>query len=150
MWDNHLGRVSVEKQLHQTINRFQICLTCTIQCGTHPTKFSKNRDWENVCSGSYPANSNQIGRTQSLFQLNTNEFLYFCVSVLRLNSHTGRDLHSTQRMDESIDSNGEAAFISVLSAHSGYWEVEIEDEDLVITTWSTLHDYNGSCVCHLV
>ena len=47
--------------------------------------------------------------------------LRFCVNYRKLNSLTVKDTYPLPRMDECIDSMGEAQFVTALDANSGYW-----------------------------
>lgn len=47
--------------------------------------------------------------------------LRFCVDYRRLNAVTVRDSYPIPRMDECIDSVGEAKLFITLDANSGYW-----------------------------
>ena len=53
----------------------------------------------------------------------------FCVDYRKLNAVTVRDSYPLRRMDEGIDSLGDATFLTTLDCISGYWEVEIAEED---------------------
>ena len=55
--------------------------------------------------------------------------LRFCVDYRKLNALTIRDSYHIPRMDECIDSLGDAGIFSTLDANSGYWQVEIHPED---------------------
>ena len=55
--------------------------------------------------------------------------LRFCVDYRKLNALTIRDSYPIPRMDECIDSLGDAGIFSTLDANSGYWQVEIHPED---------------------
>ena len=59
----------------------------------------------------------------------------FCVDYRRLNSVTVRDSYPLPRMDDCIDSLGEAAVFTTLDANSGYWQVPIREEDQELTSF---------------
>ena len=63
--------------------------------------------------------------------------LRFCVDYRRLNAITVRDSHPILRMDECIDSLGDARIVSTLNANSGYWQIQIEPKDQYKTTFTT-------------
>ena len=63
----------------------------------------------------------------------------FCIDYRRLNALTIRDSYPIPRMDECIDSLGEATVFTTLDANSGYWQVEIAPEDRDKTTF-TCHE----------
>ncbi len=49
----------------------------------------------------------------------------FCVEYRRLNALTKRDPYPIPRMDECVDSLGDAVVFSALDANSGYWQIPI-------------------------
>eukprot|EP00173_Palmaria_palmata_P000458 Plantae.Rhodophyta-Palmaria_palmata.ctg1209.p1 GENE.Plantae.Rhodophyta-Palmaria_palmata.ctg1209~~Plantae.Rhodophyta-Palmaria_palmata.ctg1209.p1 ORF type:complete len:666 (+),score=133.55 Plantae.Rhodophyta-Palmaria_palmata.ctg1209:1587-3584(+) len=51
----------------------------------------------------------------------------FCIDYRRLNSLTKRDSYPLPRMDEFIDSLGDASFFTTLDANSGYWQVLMDE-----------------------
>ena len=55
--------------------------------------------------------------------------LRFCVDYRRLNALTIRDSYPIPRMDECIDSLGEAVIFSTLDCNSGYWQIPVAQED---------------------
>ena len=55
--------------------------------------------------------------------------LRFCVDYRRLNAVTVRDTYPLPRMDECIDSLGEATVFSTLDANWGYWQMPIANRD---------------------
>ena len=55
--------------------------------------------------------------------------LRFCVDYRRLNAMTVRDSYPIPRMDECIDSLGDARVFSTLDANSGYWQIEVDPND---------------------
>jgi len=55
--------------------------------------------------------------------------LRFCVDYRLLNVVTKKDSYLLPRMDECIDSLGEATIFSTLDCNAGYWQVAIAPED---------------------
>jgi len=55
--------------------------------------------------------------------------LRFCVDYRLLNVVTKKDSYPLPRMDECIDSLGEATIFSTLDCNAGYWQVAIAPED---------------------
>ena len=53
----------------------------------------------------------------------------FCVDYRRLNALTVKDSYPLPRMDECLDSLGDAQWFSTLDANSGYWQMAIPPED---------------------
>ena len=55
--------------------------------------------------------------------------LRFCIDYRKLNLMTIKDSYPIPRMDECIDSLGNASVFTTLDAYSGYWQVAIKHED---------------------
>ena len=62
--------------------------------------------------------------------------LRFCVDYRKLNSLTVKDTYPFPRMDECIDSMGEAQFFTALDANSGYWQIPVANDDRDKTTFT--------------
>jgi Reverse transcriptase (RNA-dependent DNA polymerase) len=58
----------------------------------------------------------------------------FCVDYRKLNNLTERDVYPLPRLDECIDSLGDAVVFSTLDANSGYWQVSMHPDDRDKTT----------------
>ena len=63
--------------------------------------------------------------------------LRFCVDYRKLNAATIRDSYPIPRMDECIDSLGEATVFTTLDCNSGYWQIPLAEEDKNKTTFTS-------------
>ena len=63
--------------------------------------------------------------------------LRFCVDYRRLNAKTAADSYLLPRMDDCIDSLGDAAVFTTLDCNSGYWQIPVAPEDWDKTTFTT-------------
>jgi Reverse transcriptase (RNA-dependent DNA polymerase) len=61
----------------------------------------------------------------------------FCVDYRKLNALTTKDTYPLPRMDDYLDSLGEAMIFSTLDCNSGYWQVPIPEEDRDKTAFVT-------------
>jgi RNase H-like domain found in reverse transcriptase/Reverse transcriptase (RNA-dependent DNA polymerase) len=61
----------------------------------------------------------------------------FCIDYRRLNALTVRDSYPLPRMDECIDSLGDARIFSTLDCNSGYWQIPVEAADRAKTTFTS-------------
>ena len=61
----------------------------------------------------------------------------FCVDYRKLNAVTLRDSYPLPRMDEYIDSLGEATVFTTLDCNSGYWQIEMDERDRDKTTFTS-------------
>ncbi|CAN8061906.1 unnamed protein product [Agarophyton chilense] len=71
-----------------------------------------------------PANSDWASPVVLVHKKGSNR-LRFCVDDRRLNSVTVRDSYPIPRMDECIDSLGDAQISTTLDANCGYWQVPV-------------------------
>jgi len=55
--------------------------------------------------------------------------LRFCVDYRKLNSITVKDTYPLPRMDECLDSLGDAQYFTTLDCNSGYWQIPVEEAD---------------------
>ena len=60
----------------------------------------------------------------------------FCVDYRTLNALTIKVTYPWPRMDECLDSLGEAKYFNALDCNSGYWQISIAKEDLNKTTFT--------------
>lgn len=63
--------------------------------------------------------------------------LRFCVDYRRLNAMTVPDTYPLPRMDECIDSLGDAVIFTTLDCNSGYWQIPVQPEDQDKTTFTS-------------
>jgi Reverse transcriptase (RNA-dependent DNA polymerase) len=63
--------------------------------------------------------------------------LQFCVEYRRLNALTIRDSYPLPRMDECIDSLGDACVFTTLDCNSGYWQMPVAPDDMDNTTFTS-------------
>jgi RNase H-like domain found in reverse transcriptase/Reverse transcriptase (RNA-dependent DNA polymerase)/Integrase zinc binding domain/Integrase core domain/Chromo (CHRromatin Organisation MOdifier) domain len=55
--------------------------------------------------------------------------LRFCVDYRKLNAVTEKDVYPLPRIDDCLDSLGEAKVFSTLDANSGYWQIRVDPKD---------------------
>ena len=75
-----------------------------------------------------------------VFALKKDGSLRFFVDYRRLNKATIRDSYPIPRMDECIDSLAHAKVFSTLDCNSGYWQIEIDEEDKKKAAFTSHHD----------
>ena len=63
--------------------------------------------------------------------------LRFCVDYRRLNSVTIKDRYPLPRMEDCLDSLGEAQFFSTLDCNWGFWQIPLHEQDRHKTAFTT-------------
>ena len=64
----------------------------------------------------------------------------FCVDYRKLNEVTRKDTYPLPRIDEMLDKLGRSTIFTTLDLQSGYWQIEVEEEDKQKTAFSTGKD----------
>ena len=62
--------------------------------------------------------------------------LQFCIDLRKFNSCTIKDAYSLPRIEESLDCLNGACIFSSLDLKSGYWQVELDNESIPLTTFT--------------
>jgi len=60
----------------------------------------------------------------------------FCIDYRQLNERTVRDSYPLPRMDDCLDSLGDAQFFSTLVCNAGYWQIPLAEEDMPKTAFT--------------
>ena len=71
--------------------------------------------------------------------------LWFCVDYRKLNSITKKDTYPLPCIDEMLDNLGKAKWFTSLDLTSGYWQVQVKEEDKEKTAFITkysLYEFN--------
>jgi len=61
----------------------------------------------------------------------------FCVDYRRLKERTVKDVYPIPRMDDFLDSPGDATVFSTLDCNAGYWQIPVAAEDRDKTTFTS-------------
>ena len=75
----------------------------------------------------------------------------FCVDYRKLNAVTRTDAYPLPRIDETLDTLSGSQWFTTLDLTSGYWQVELAEEDrqksAFCTTDGHLPEAHGFCPC---
>ena len=69
----------------------------------------------------------------------------FCVDYRRLNAITRKDTYPLPRIDDMLDRLNNAKYFSVLDLQSGFWQIDVAEEDKEKTAFTTgegLYEFN--------
>ena len=61
----------------------------------------------------------------------------FCIDYRKLNSVTRKDTYPLPRIDEMLDKLSDSTIFTTLDLQSGYWQIEVQEEDKSKTAFST-------------
>ena len=62
--------------------------------------------------------------------------LRFCIDLRKLNSRTIKDAYSLPRIEESLDCLNGAVIFTLLDLKAGYWQVEMDEDSIPLTTFT--------------
>ena len=62
--------------------------------------------------------------------------LRFCIDLRKLNSRTIKDAYSLPRIEESLDCLNGAVIFTSLDLKAGYWQVEMDENSIPLTTFT--------------
>ena len=61
----------------------------------------------------------------------------FCIDYRKLNAVTENDSYALPRVDDCLDSLGEARFFTTLDANCGYWQIDVNESDREKTAFTS-------------
>ena len=136
MWDGHLGHV------HTTAHRIELTPGASpVHCQPYRAG-AKAREQESaeihrMLQAGVIAPANAEWASPIVMVPKPDGSTRFCVDYRRLNAITVRDSYPLPRMDECIDSLGDARIFSTLDCNAGYWQIPVAKEDIPKTTFTS-------------
>ena len=73
--------------------------------------------------------------------------LCFCIDLRRLNPRTVKDTYSLPRIKDALDSLDGACIFTSLDLKSRYWQVELDEESILLTAFTVGPLGFSECVC---
>jgi len=139
MWDGNLGTISaVKHRIDLDPPDSQPVHSAPYRAGPATRQLEKNEIDKMLGMGVIePAQTEWA--SPIVFAPKKDGAMRFCVDYRRLNAMTLRDSYPIPRMDECIDSLGDANIFTTLDANCGYWQIEIADQDKDKTTFTSHH-----------
>jgi Reverse transcriptase (RNA-dependent DNA polymerase) len=61
----------------------------------------------------------------------------FCIDYRKLNAVTQNDSYALPRIDDCLDSLGEARYFTTLDANCGYWQIDVNEKDREKTAFTS-------------
>ena len=128
MWDGHLGEIHHVKHRIELKEGAKPVFQPPYRAG--PDKREKERaEIQKMLDMDVIEEAECEWASPVVFAPKPDGTLRFCVDYRRLNAMTVRDSYPIPRMDECIDSLGDANVFTTLDANCGYWQIEIDEDD---------------------
>mgnify|MGYP003465558827 FL=1 len=64
-------------------------------------------------------------------------FILFCIDYRKLNAVTTNDSYALPRVDDCLDSLGDARYFTTLDANCGYWQIDVNEADREKTAFTS-------------
>lgn len=139
MWDGHLGRIHATKyQREQNSEEVRPVHSAPYHTGPAARQLEKS-EIEKMLEMNVIELAQTEWASPIVFEPKNDWSRRFCVEYRKFNAVTIRESYSIPRMDECIDSLGDATKCSTLDANYGCWQVEIYEKYRYMTTFTYTH-----------
>ena len=128
MWSGRLGRIGATKHRIELKSGARLIYQAPYRAGPIAREKEKTEIDRMLRAGVIEPTSAEWA-SPVVFVHKKDGTMRFCVDYRKLNAVTVRDSYPLPRMDECIDSFGDATVFTTLDCNSGYWQVEIAEED---------------------
>ena len=136
MWSGRLGTINATKHHINVDPSAQPIYQQPYRAGPKAREFEK-QEIDRMLAEKVIEPSDAEWASPVVFVPKKDGTLRFCVDYRKLNAVTKRDSYPIPRMDECIDSLGEATIFTTLDCNDGYWQVPVADADKDKTTFTS-------------
>jgi len=136
MWDGHLGTISAAKHRIEVPVEARPVRGVPYRAGPRMRQVEKEHI-EDMLAQKVIEPANSEWASPVVFAPKKDGSLRFCVDYRRLNELTPRDAYPIPRMDECLDSLGDATVFSTLDANSGYWQIQLDETAKDLTSFTS-------------
>ena len=136
MWDGHIGTINLAKHRIELKEGSKPVYQQPYRAGPHQRQLEEE-EIKKMLDADVIEPAITEWATPIVLAPKKDGSLRFFIDYRRLNELTVRDSYPIPRMDECIDSLGEARIFSTLDANSGYWQIELADEDREKTAFTS-------------
>jgi transposase InsO family protein len=134
MWDGHLGQIEAVK--HHIVTDGPPVASQPYRAG--PTaREAIDREIDRMISMDVIEPSSGPWASPIVLIPKPDGSIRFCVDYRKLNTVTRKDCYALPRMDDCIDSLGDAKYFSTLDANAGYWQISVAKEDQDKTSFTS-------------
>lgn len=137
--DGHLGKINFAKHQIEFLLAEEMPNFSTPYCAGSKARELEKNGIDKILSERVVEPAHTEWAAPSVFTPKKNRSLRFSVDYWKLNAVKNLDIYPIERMDECIGWIGEAAVFPTLDRNSGYWDVEIENEDWDKTAYASIH-----------
>jgi transposase InsO family protein len=136
MWNGKLGEISVTKHRIELVPNARPVYQAPYRAGKQSREIENTEVQRMLKAGVIePANSEWASPVVLITKKDGS--VRFCVDYRKLNALTVKDTYPLPRMDECLDSLGDAVLFTTLDCNSGYWQIPVTDEDKDKTAFVT-------------
>ena len=102
-------------------------------------------EMDTICRSNSPFSSNVV-----IFRKKDGT-VYFCIDYRKLNQRTRKDAYAVPRINDTLHLLASAKYLTKLGLRSGYWQVELKEEDKPRLNFKLAHSgFMNAIMCHLV
>ena len=128
LWSGKLGKISAVKHHINLTPGARPFKSAPYRAGPKTRELEEFEVKKQLAAGVIePSNSEWAAPV--LFAPKKDGRLRFCIDYRKLNTMTIKDSYPLPRMDECIDTLGDARIFTTLDAFNGYWQIDVPQED---------------------